>query len=134
MASAIEVFKKANAKTLAAYKKSHDECEEFIGILWKLHKSVCNVNDSLTPKIDASVNTKSAFGHVEYFLRVNSLYVPPAELVPLYDALNAILEIHAKACLDADKEFESVVTWDVLSAYYREKNKNHVFVEDDDDY
>lgn len=134
MASVIEVFNKAEAKMFAAREKAYYACEECIGILWKLHKSVCNVNDSLTLKINVSVYTGGALGDVEYFLRVNPYYVPPAELVPLYDALKAILAIHVKACRDAGKEFESVVTWDVLSAYHHEKNKNRVFVEDDDDY
>lgn len=134
MASVIEVFNKAQAKLFAARKKSYNDCEECITILWKLHESVCNVNDSLTLKINAAVNTRGALGDVEYFLRTNPYYKPPAELVPLYDALKAINEIHKKACDAAGREFESVVTMDVLFDYHREKNKNRVFVEDDGDY
>ena len=134
MASVIEVFNKAEAKLFADRTKSYYECEKSIAILWNLHQSICNVDDSLTLKIKNSVNTQRALSDVEYFLRTNPYYKPPAELVPLYDALKAIKAIHKKACDAAGREFESVVTLDVLFEYHREKNKNRVFVEDDDDY
>ena len=142
MTSIIKLVDDANKKLHADRKKAADEFEAAVECLWVLHvESKIDANDALTRDLAHAFNQRASSGGktgiagcVQTFFRNNENYLPVTLLQPLHEALKSLYNTHEDVYTRSMKEWESVVTFEVLCAYNYENNKNHTCLHDDEVY